>query len=165
MAWTVPTTRSTGYTVTAANWNELVGNFAHLDEVAYTSFSADVSITATTVGTANQIVSSGAITYENVPHFIYFYCPFVSPGTQVTHVIVRDSTTVLGRIAIVAASGGAVPMYTSFRVTPTAASHTYNIAAWNAAAATCTFNAGTGGAAGDGTTDLNGYIQVCRIPT
>lgn len=30
MAWVTPTTRSTGYIVTAANWNEFVNDFRYL---------------------------------------------------------------------------------------------------------------------------------------
>ena len=67
MAWSVPSTRSSGYTVTATNWNELVNDLAFLAEVGYTEYTSDVSITATTVGGANQVVSAGAITSKPSP--------------------------------------------------------------------------------------------------
>lgn len=165
MAWVIPTTRSTGYTVTAANWNELANDFAFLAEVNYTAFTSDVSITATTVGGANQIVSAGAITYQNVPHMIEFFCVrYVAPA-QTTNVQLRDGTTVLGTVTQINSSTNQAPFYVSQRVTPTAASHTYNISAFLSGAGTGTMKAGTGGAAGDGSTFLNGFIRVSRIPT
>lgn len=165
MPWVSPSTRATDYLVTAGNWNELVTNFLFLNRVAYVEFTADVSVTATTVGTANQIVSAGAITYENVPHEIVFHCGSANPGSADCNVILRDSTTVLGTMTRLTAGGVDFPVYVARVLTPSAASHTYNVAAWNVSAATAVFNAGTGGAAGDSTTDLPGFISVTRVPT
>jgi hypothetical protein len=163
--WTSPSTRSSGHLVTAANWNELVNNLLFLKRVAYTEFTADVATTATTVAGATQIVSAGAVTYENVPHIIEFYCPVVVTGaTGGSNIILRDGSTVLGTIARLGASTTAVVKAERI-ITPTAASHTYNIAAWHNSAGTDTYNAGTGGTAGDATTDLPGFIRVTRIPT
>ena len=75
MPWVNPPTRSTGYLWTASNQNDIINDLLYLAQVNYTEFTADVSVTATTVGTANQIVSAGAITYEAVPHMIEFYSP------------------------------------------------------------------------------------------
>lgn len=165
MPWTTATTRATNFAVTAAVWNaEHVDNMNFLKEVNYTAYAGDVSITATTVGTANQVVSSGPITYEAVPHMLEFFCPlYVSPA-QATNIIVRDSTTVIGTLARIQVSLNH-PLYLAYRFTPTAASHTYNIAAWLGGAGTGTMNAGTGGAAGDSSTDLAGFIRVFRVPT
>lgn len=167
MPWTTATTRASGYVVTAAVWNaEHVDNMNYLKEVGYTAYTADVSVTATTVGTANQIVSSGAITYEAVPHYIEFFSPYVNFAAVSTFFILRDSTTVIGTIGRSDSSVGTdYPVFLVARVTPTAASHTYNIAAWQSSAGTTTVNAGTGGAAGDTTTDLAGFIRIRRVPT
>ena len=166
MPWTTTTTRSSGFTVTAAVWNsELVDNMTFLKEVNYTAYMGDVTINTTTVGTAVQIVSAGAITYENVPHLIEFYCPAYNGPAQETRFIIRDGTTVIGTLARVAASAPTVPIMLGYRVTPTAASHTYNIAAWLGGAGSGTVNAGTGGTAGDATTDLAGFIRITRVPT
>ena len=163
MPWTNPATRSSGYLVTAANWNELVNDLLFLARVNYTEFTADVSITATTVGTANQIVSSGAITYENVPHEIVFFMPRYTAPAAVTHFILRDGSTVLGTLTDAVSSDNISGTYSRI-LTPTAASHTYNVAAW-VGSGTGTVKAGTGGTAGDGTTFLPGYIHVRRLPT
>ena len=72
-------------------------------EIAYPEFNADVSTTATTVGTAIQIVSAGAFTYEASPILIEFCCGTVNPGANDCYVILRDSTTVLGTLARVTA--------------------------------------------------------------
>lgn len=169
MPWTTATTRASGFVVTAAIWNaEHVDNMNYLKEVNYTAFTADVNITATTVGTANQIVSSGAITYEAVPHYIEFFCPAYAPPSNVgTFVIVRDGTTVIGTLTrgMALANFPPIPLNLTYRVTPTAASHTYNIAAYLGAAGTGVMNAGTGGVAGDATTDLPGFIRIRRVPT
>jgi hypothetical protein len=165
--WTPPTFDDIATTdlVPAAYLNQLGNSLRFLKEVAYVQFTSDVNATATTVGTANQIVSAGAITYENVPHVIEFFCPMVDLDTQTCFVIIRDSTTVLGTLAQLASATNFQPLHAAVRITPTAAAHTYNIAAWNTGASTTVFNAGTGGTAGDQTTHLAGFIRVTRIPT
>jgi len=166
MAWhSSLSTRATTYDVLASDWNALIDNSNFLAEVNYTEFTTDVSVTATTVGTANQIVSAGAITYQNAPHLIEFYCPQATQAAVQNFLLLRDGTTVLGTISRFAASASAAPVYVQRRLTPSAGSHTYNIASWNAAAGTWTYQAGTGGTAGDSTTDLPGFIRVTRIPT
>lgn len=154
----------TGNDATADDLNKLGNSLRYLKRVAYVEFTADVSITATTVGTANQIVSAGALTFENVPHLIEFHCPYYAAPAQQTLVILRDSTTVLGTLTRPGSSQSGI-INTPRYLTPTAASHTYNVAAWLGGAGTGTMNAGTGGTAGDGTTDMPGYIAVYRIPT
>ena len=166
MPWTHPTTRVTGFLVTAAVWNpELVDNLNFLNEVAYAQQTSDQTATGTTVGAANQIVTATAVTYEAVPHLIEFFCPRVEAAASVLNPILRDGTTVLGSLSTVPGSGIITPFYAMVRVTPTAASHTYNVAAWNNAAGTATFRAGAGGAAGDSSTRFPLFIRITRIPT
>lgn len=166
MPWTSAVTRTTGYGVTAAVWNsEHVDNMNFLKEVAYTQFTGNVSSTAITVGTAGQFVSAGAITYEDVPHLIEFYCPRFAIGAAGAYIILRDGTTVLGVLDWIEASAKRHAVYVARRLTPTAASHTYNIAAWLQAAGTITAEAGSGGAAGDNTAELPGFLRITRIPT
>lgn len=163
MAWVQPSTRSTSYSVTAANWNEFVNNFLHLTEVNYTEITTSVTISATTVGTANLIVSSGSITYEAVPHLIEFWSPRLTINSA-TNLILKDGSTVLGTLgtfSVATSSQGGV--YAARRLTPTAASHNFQVAAWVASTAS-TMVAGSGGAAGDGTTYLPTYIRVTRVP-
>jgi hypothetical protein len=165
MPWSQPATRSTGYLWTAANQNEIINDLIYLAEVNYTAFTSDVSVTATTVGTANQIVSSGAITYEAVPHMIVFYSPRWTAPAQAANLIIRDGTTVLATLSQFVASQNHPDPYAEYRVTPTAASHTYNFACWLGGAGTGTMRAGSGGAAGDATTFAPGFIRIRRVPT
>lgn len=149
--------------VTAAWLTSVSQSFAYIEEINYTEFITDVSITATTVGTANQIVSSGAITYQASPTLVEFYVPRISSVNADVNVILRDGTTVLGTLAQFAsgASASAVCLHRYF--TPTAASHTYNIAAWLGAADTVIFDAGSGGVAGNDTTFFPGLIRISRV--
>jgi hypothetical protein len=165
--WTPPAFDdvSTGELVTASQINALGNSLRFLKRIAYVEFTSDVSITATSVGTANQIVSAGAFTYEASPIIIEIFIVRYSAPAQGTRWILRDGTTVLGTLTTLAASESAGPLYFSRSLTPTAASHTYNVAAWLAGAGTGTVNAGSGGAAGDTTTYLPGYIAVYRVPT
>jgi len=166
MAWhsSLPT-RATSYDVLASDWNNLVDNSNFLAEVAYVEFTAAVSSTATTVGTAVQIVSLGAITYQNAPHLIEFYCPRLGPSsTGASHLILRDGSTVIGTLLDFTSASTPGAAYGARRLTPTAASHTYNIAAW-VAAGTVAANAGTGGTGGGAADLLPGWIRATRIPT
>lgn len=165
MPWNNITTYVSGQKVMAPVWEDVVENMNFLEEVAYTQYISAVTMTGTTVGAATQIVSAGAITYEAVPHLIEFYCPIMTAGAGgQLFIILRDGTTVLGTLARVTV-GASTPLFGRHRLTPTAASHTYNIAGWNAAAGTSTANGGSGGAAGNGTTDLPGFIRITRVPT
>lgn len=166
MAWTTSLpTRATTYDVTATDWNNVIGNLNFLAEVAYAEFTSDVSATASTVGTANQIVALGSTTYLNAPHLIEFWCGRANVGAGTANVILRDGTTVLGTLTQLTPSQNQSSIYLARRLTPSAGSHNYNVACWVSAAITTTFKAGTGGAAGDGTTNLPGYIRAIPIPT
>jgi hypothetical protein len=164
MPWTTLSTHSTGYLYTATDLNNAWTNMNFLAEIGYQEQTSDVSISALSVGTANQIVSLGAITYEAVPTLIEFYCPRYIPATGTTNVILRDGTTVLGTLSVVVTGDNPGEVNYRRRLTPSAASHTYNVAAWNSAS-TGTMKAGTGGTAGDATTFLPIWIRATRIPT
>jgi hypothetical protein len=165
--WTPPAfdNQTTGHLATAAELNAFGNSLRFISQVNYTEFTSNVNVTATTVGTANQIVSSGAHTYEAVPHRISFQCSAVQSIGADVRLILRDSTTVLGTLTILNSGASSTPIFLQRIVTPTAASHTYNVAAWLSAADTVAFVAGTGGTAGDGTTFLPGFIEIVRIPT
>ena len=164
--WTPPAFDdiATSETVTAAYLNQLGNSLRFLKRVGETVFSADVSITATTAGTANQIASLGAITYENVPHLLEFHFVRYSAPVAISTFLLRDGTTILGTVTRNAASENIALPYFAYPITPTAASHTYNIAGF-VASGTGTVEAGTGGTAGDATTYLQGFIRITRVPT
>lgn len=132
-------------------------------EIAYVEFSADVAITATTVGTAQVIVDSGSKTYAAVPTLIEFYCPRYLAPAQQCFVVVQDGATVLGTFAVMTSNQDLSAMFAATHITPSAGSHDYKITAWLGGAGTGTFRASTGGAAGDGTTFLPGWIRVSKV--
>jgi hypothetical protein len=166
MPWNFVDTLITGHLVTAAEFDEVAENLQFLEEVAYVEFTSDVSVTATTVATANQIVTTGPITLEAVPHLLEFYSPRVTVGTAQAFIIVRDGTTRKGTLANMTGGADATnPFYAPYRFTPTAASHTYNVAGWVASASTTTVTAGSGGSAGDASTRMPGFIRLTRVPT
>jgi hypothetical protein len=53
MAWATPTTRSTGYVVTAANWNEIVNDLRYLKGL-------DGAVAIENAVTLTQVASPGA---------------------------------------------------------------------------------------------------------
>lgn len=165
MPWVHPSTHVTTYDVLAADYNQFVNNFLFLNEVVYQAFNSDVTVTATTVGTANVIVASGSTTFENVPHWIEFFSPRWTAGVAAANLILLDGSTVLGTLSQFIASQNHPDPMVKTRVTPSAGSHNYKIAAWNASAATGTMRAGAGGSAGDASTFLAGYLRIVRIPT
>jgi hypothetical protein len=154
---------STSELVTAAYLNGLGNSLRFLKEVAYVEFTTNVSITATSAATANQVVSSGAITYENVPHLIQFHSAALQPDTGAASrritLVLCDSTTVISEPSYVQtpATGTFLsPGVCSIRLTPTADSHTYNIRAF--------VNAGNGLVIATSPASP-GFIRITRVPT
>ena len=158
MTWNTITTKVTGNLVTAAEWVDIRENMLFLEEVAFVQFTSNVSVTTTA---DIDVVSSGAITYEAVPHLIHFQCTRVAVGASgFLRIHLYDGATGLGMIASQpASSGGSVSAFAY--LTPTAASHTYKIVADNTASQTSTIVAGAGGV----DTDRPGFIRITRVPT
>ena len=162
MAWTTATTRSSGFAVTAAVWNsEHVDNMNFLKEVNYTAFTSPVSITAPTQATAQQIVTSGAIRYDAVPTLIEFFSPAANAAADGTNLILTlfDGSTAVGRLEQ-NASVRSRAVKLEHRLTPTAASHPYNVKG-HTGSGTGTVSAGAGGS----DTLLPGFIRITRVPT
>jgi hypothetical protein len=167
MAWTALRTWTTGELVTAAMMNQQIrDNLAYLGDLAYVEFTSSASITATTEGTAQQIVTAPAITYAATPIIIEFFSPGISPDPGIAGrtliLVLEDVTTPLGQIAAAQAPATtAAPIQTVYAVrklTPTAASHTYNVRGY-VSAGTGTVRAGAGGAGAY----LPGFIRVTGL--
>jgi len=125
------------------------GSGAELD---YAQFTSPVSITATTEGTANTLVTGASVAYDgSTVVMIQFYCPYITPAsTNGASVIVQvnEGSTVLGYICSVLVPTGAqmnIPGNGFMRLTPSAASHTYSIRAFRGTG-NGTVGAGAGGA-------------------
>ena len=164
--WTPPAFDdvSTGETVTASQLNAFGNSLRYLEEVDYNEQATDVAVTATTAATANTVVSGNTRTYEAVPHWIEMYAPRVDQAASTCFLLLCDGSTVIGTLTRFAASQNQMPILVKRRITPTAASHTYNVRAY-VGSGTWTFQAGSGGAAGDATTDFPIYIWQYRIAT
>ena len=171
-AWTtspgIPTGGTTNQVLAKTSGTDYAVGWANQvpTEVAYAEFTANVNITATTAGTSQLVVAAAAFTYAAVPYEVEFYCPMVivqpTASAQIFIGLYDGSAaTPIGRIAQLrtpAAATNGWPVQTTHRLTPTAASHTYQIRAY-VTAATSTCSAGTG--AGD--THVPGHIKISRL--
>lgn len=135
-------------------------------EFDYTEKTADVSVTNTTEGTADTVVTSGSVSFDgSTAIYIEFYCPRVSvaavAGANIIILLYEDST-LLGRLAVLvnsSASGALdLPVMARRRRTPSNASHTYTIKATRGS------DNGTLYFASGGTGDeLPGYIRITKV--
>lgn len=119
-------------------------------ELAYVeNTSGDITITATTEGTGQEIVSAGAVTFDGSTRVcIEFYCPQTySGGGNGLIFDLSDGGTEIGRMGMVFADGVDNRSAILLRrfLTPSAASHTYAIQAWKSGASTMEVSAGAGG--------------------
>lgn len=160
MAWTAPRTWVTNEIATAALLNtHLRDNLKEVwKEVDRVAFTSAVSVTATTEGTANTVVTgtSRAYTIETVE--IEFFSPKVTVGTggQINLVFLRGAT-VLGVVNTQLANGEGVPVTARIRDTPTATTFSYVVKAY--------VNGGTGsvdgGLGGTGAV-VPGFVRVMQ---
>jgi hypothetical protein len=136
-------------------------------EFDYVAFTSPVSITATTEGTANTVVTGTSVAYDGSTVIIVeFYAPNGQPDTTATgaslNCVLLDGATVIAgwfpRIRTPAAvSSLQVPLIAKIRLTPSAASHQYIVKAY-VSGGTGGVNAGAGGAG----TYPAGYIRVTK---
>lgn len=125
-------------------------------ELAYAEYTTSVSITATTEGTAQQVVSAGALTFDgSTPVYLDFWCPFLLIGAGTPTVEFFDGATSLGGVQTIGATVLGFNMRR--RVTPSAAAHTYTVKAFTSAG-TATAGAGAGGSLAG----LPGFIRVVK---
>lgn len=129
--------------------------------LAYTEFTANVAINGTTEAAANLIVQSPARTYTAKPILIEFYGPLAAPGTTWLRLTLWDGigggSVALGLLAHLQPASLLAPVHVARRLTPTAASHLYNVRGH--------VDAGAGGVnAGGGGSGLYvpGFIRISR---
>lgn len=167
--WTPPAFDdiTTSELVTAAYLNSLGNSLRFLKRVAYAEFTSVVNVTSTTDTAGDLIISTGAITYEAVPHLFHFSCARVVHATTavITHLQLVDGSTEIMRVRSEARVTNALTtgVEVMFEYTPTAASHTFGIAGYQASAATTSYNAAAAG--GGSTADRPGFLRITRVPT
>jgi len=133
-------------------------------ELAYTEFTAPVTISATTEATANTIVTAPAVTFDGATAVnVEFFTPKVilatSVGAEVVFALYDGAASIglIGDLINSAAAGSVSPASLSRRLTPSAAAHTYSVRAWRGVA-DGTIIAGTGGVGAY----LPGYIKITK---
>ncbi|MBI4034362.1 DUF2190 family protein, partial [Candidatus Saccharibacteria bacterium] len=128
-------------------------------EMVYTEFNSDKTITATTEGAANTVVTSSSYTYDgSTPILVQFWAPYVTrnASAQLTYVLLRDST-VLGQWKTgYLTSSDFPPAYLQFKETPSNGSHTYTVKAFIDSGTNAVIKAGSGGSGAL----MPGYVRV-----
>lgn len=137
-------------------------------KVSEVTFTSNVSVTATTEGTGNTVVTAGAVTFDGAtPCILEFYCWAAQPDNTAANRALRlgwvDGGTAIGVFSLhatqVAGVNNLIPIFArSSAFTPTAASHTYGVESW-VSAGTGTVGAGAGGAGAN----MPGFIRVYKV--
>lgn len=106
-------------------------------EVGYDQITAAVNITGTTQAAANAIITCAAHTFDGAAVLLDFYCPFLAHSTTAgatLGVSLFESGSVICDLAFLRNASTTGQFYSSLRAslrfTPTAASHSYVIAAY-----------------------------------
>lgn len=144
-------------------------------EYDYTQITSNASLTATTEGTANTIVTASAVTFDGstivliewwAPHIVI---PADAGGRSVNFWLYEDGSSI-GRLGSAAApgvvsgsggtifGGGSMPVGHKRRMTPASGSRTYSIRG-SVSGGTATVAAGAGGAA----TILPAFIRITKV--
>ena len=127
-------------------------------ELAYVEYSNTVTVSATTSGTAQAIVSAGAVTFDgSTAVLIEYYGPFHScAATATLNVALFLDTAFVNVLGILNfTNAGKSPLHLVRRTTPTSGSHTYEIRMYRGTA-NWTVDANGGGAL------LPGFIRISR---
>lgn len=103
-------------------------------ELAYAQFTSSVTVNATSSASPNDVVSSGALTYDGSTRVcIEFFAPIVGTGAtggSAVTVALWDASSEGPRLATRQGASQQGPIYARFFLTPSAASHTYRVRAW-----------------------------------
>jgi hypothetical protein len=134
----------------------------------YVEFTAAVAIAATSVATANVIVTGSSVAYDGATAvLVTFYCPRIdAPNSTAPHLLIGlfEDGTQLGCIADItspAAVSWSTACHVTRRLTPSAASHVYSVRGYGSAAIVgCQAVAGAGGAASANL--MPGFIRIAR---
>lgn len=129
-------------------------------ELAYVEISSNVTISGTSEGGANTVVSSGTVTYTAVKTKIEFYSPdvLINGANGFIAITLWDASTNLGWLAMrqyIPANQFDASLYACRYLTPSAGSHNYIIKAWKAGGVTVV-SAGGGGSGNM----LPGFIRI-----
>lgn len=129
-------------------------------EVAYAEVTAGVTLPDSAAVT--DLVTAGAFTADGTSaYLIEFYCPLVANFGGETRIVLREGATELGLLEQRINASQQSSAYVARRLTPTAGSHTYKIAAYRyAGTGQPIFAAGAGGA---DATALPMFIRITKV--
>jgi hypothetical protein len=121
-------------------------------EYDYTQITADKSVTATTEGAADTVITGGSATFDGGAVIVEFFSPYVkadttSAGRLIAICLFMDGSVIDGFWAIkdnIAAVSNRSPVSLRRRYTPSAGSHSFVVKAW-VSAGTAIVGAGAGG--------------------
>lgn len=149
----------------ARSSNTVVGPFGSGYQIDYVEKTSNTSVTATSEGTANTVVTGSAVTYDGSTSIVVEFFAFsanvpAGAGNQITLVLYDNGSSIglLGRVRTPAAGTALeVTVRMARRLTPSAEAHTYSIRAY--------VNTGTGsvdaGAGGSGAV-VPAFIRITK---
>lgn len=135
-------------------------------ELDYVETTSNTSVTATSEGTANTVVTGNSVAYDGSTIILVEFSAYamradINAAARTLTLVLTDGGTALGWLGEIDTSVSAsviAPVRVSRRLTPTAASHTYDVRAY--------VNAGTGvvyaGAGGSGAA-MPAYLRITRV--
>ena len=132
-------------------------------ELAYAAVTSQVSTAQTAEGSATEIVSAGAVTFDGTAVMIEFFVPYVdvqNTANAFATFFLFESTTSQGKWGIVRQQTTAemyVPVYLKYKLTPAAGSKTYS-ARFTTSSGTSTVEPGAGGTGNL----MNGWIRITK---
>lgn len=136
--------------------------------VDYAQITSSVTVTASTEGTAQTIVSGGGFTADGTSHYLIEFWsgsvrPDVNSGNSI-FITLNEGATVIGTLTQMrqpaTGFGFNLPCPLAVRLVPTAAAHTYTVAAYVTAGTSGAVGAGAGGS---GQKLLPAYLMVTRL--
>ena len=135
-------------------------------EINYTEITATVNVTDTSESTATALISPGSVTFDGQPVIVQFYSNGVVPPNTTSGFIVislfEGSTQIcrLAQVTNAASSQIVVPVYATYRFTPSAGAHTYKITGWvGSTSGTPNIHAGSGGTS----TPVPAYVRFVKV--
>lgn len=136
-------------------------------EYDYVEKTTNTSITATTEGGADTIVTATAVVFDGTTKIVVdFYCAYAAPDTgaagRTLILVLYDGASSIGKLApmatLVSGNQSYITGVHSRRLTPSAASHTYSVRAY-VSAGTGTVGAGAGGSG----TYMPAFIRITKV--
>jgi hypothetical protein len=101
-------------------------------EYNYVAKTSDTSITGTSSGTAQTVVTATPTEFdgETVVLIEFSSAKVTTPDGQTLYVGVFDGSTLVGTVVELYGNPASAPVFTRLRLTPSAATKTYSIRAW-----------------------------------